>query len=52
MDERKRDVHKIHHQLFVVTDKLVGRLTEIKAAQEPPPPDPKKKPKDEDYIDE
>jgi phosphoenolpyruvate-protein kinase (PTS system EI component) len=26
MEERKRDVHKIHHQLFVIGNKLVPRV--------------------------
>lgn len=27
LEERKRDVHKIHHTLFVVADKNVNRVS-------------------------
>ena len=33
-EERTRDVHIIHHQLFLLKDKPIPRLQEIKAAED------------------
>jgi hypothetical protein len=51
MEERKRDVHKVHHTLHVVTDKVLpgGNIVADKK-DEYRADDPKIK--DEDFLDE
>eukprot|EP00347_Sterkiella_histriomuscorum_P013166 403365756 len=53
LEERKMDIHKIHHSLFVMSGQNAGRLAEIKVQTEQQQEQKKdKNMKDEDFIDE
>ena len=52
MEERKRDVHRIHHDLFTGAGQSVGKIQEIKVAQEVVEKKKDKNMKDEDFMDD